>query len=287
MKGYNVLFPMAFHYTGTPILGMAKRIEKKDPEILDGLRNIYKVPESKIAEFSEPIKIADYFHQEIRAGMVEMGYSIDWRREFTTIDAAYMKFIEWQVNTLKNQNLIIQGSHPVGWCPNDNNPVSQHDTLGDVEPDFTEYILIKFSFEDFIIPTATLRPETLFGVTNLWVNPGTVYKKVQVDDEKWIVSTECARKLAFLDKKVQEIGEISGSELLGKKVKVPQTDREILIFPATFVKSQTGTGIVMSVPAHAPFDYQALQDLGKRTPMFFRTSKRDFTNFYNQNRRIR
>jgi len=162
MKGYNVLFPMGFHYTGTPILGMAKRIQNQDEEIINGLRNIYKVPESEIAKFVEPVKIADYFHEEIKSGMIEMGYSIDWRREFTTIDPAYKKFIEWQVKNLKSKNLIVQGSHPVGWCPKDQNPVSQHDTLGDVEPDFTEYILVKFAFEDFIIPTATLRPETIF-----------------------------------------------------------------------------------------------------------------------------
>ncbi|MDP3780627.1 MAG: leucine--tRNA ligase [Nitrosopumilaceae archaeon] len=268
MKGYNVLFPMGFHYTGTPILGMAKRVEAGDKEIIDGLKNIYHVPDKDIKTFSEPIKIANYFHEEIKTGMIEMGYSIDWRREFTTIDPVYQKFIEWQINTLKEKNLIIQGSHPVGWCPKDQNPVSQHDTLGDVEPDFTEYILIKFQFEDFIIPTATLRPETLFGVTNLWVNPGTVYKKVKVNGEKWIVSAECANKLEFLDKKIEEIDEIAGSELLGKEAKVPKTNRDIPIFPATFVKSQTGTGIVMSVPAHAPFDYQALKDLAHRTPYF-------------------
>jgi len=268
MKGYNVLFPMGFHYTGTPILGMAKRVEAGDKEIIDGLKNIYHVPDKDIKTFSEPIKIADYFHQEIKTGMIEMGYSIDWRREFTTIDPVYQKFIEWQINTLKEKNLIIQGSHPVGWCPKDQNPVSQHDTLGDVEPDFTEYILIKFQFGDFIIPTATLRPETLFGVTNLWVNPGTVYKKVKVNEEKWIVSAECAKKLEFLDKKIEETGEIIGSELLGKEAKTPKTNRDIPIFPATFVKSQTGTGIVMSVPAHAPFDYQALKDLAHRTPYF-------------------
>ncbi len=162
MQGYNVLFPMGFHYTGTPILGMAKRVESGDKELLDGLRNIYHVPEEDIKTFVEPIKIADYFHEEIKAGMIEMGYSIDWRREFTTIFPAYQKFIEWQINTLKEKNLIIQGSHPVGWCPRDQNPVSQHDTLGDVEPDFTEYILIKFKFGEHIIPTATLRPETIF-----------------------------------------------------------------------------------------------------------------------------
>jgi len=266
MKGYNVLFPMGFHYTGTPILGMAKRVEAGDAEIIDGLKNIYHVPDKAIKTFVEPIKIADYFHEEIKAGMVEMGYSIDWRREFTTIDPAYQKFIEWQINLLKEKNLIIQGSHPVGWCPNDQNPVSQHDTMGDVEPDFTEYILIKFKFDDYTIPTATLRPETLFGVTNLWVNPGTIYKKITVDGEKWIVSEECAKKLEFLDRKVSYDGAIPGSDLIGKEVVLPHRNGKIPMFEASVVQAQTGTGLVMSVPAHAPFDYQALMDLFKKYP---------------------
>ncbi|TBR09180.1 MAG: leucine--tRNA ligase [Candidatus Nitrosotenuis sp.] len=261
MKGYNVLFPMGFHYTGTPILGMAKRVQEGDRELIQNFRELYHVPEDKIKEFVEPVKIADYFHEEIKAGMIEMGYSIDWRREFTTIDPAYQKFIEWQVNTLRKKNLIIQGSHPVGWCPKDQNPVSQHDTLGDVEPDFTEYILIKFVHENYVIPTATLRPETLFGVTNLWVNPDITYKKIKVDGENWIVSAECAHKLEYLDKKVTYEGEIKGAELCGKKVTVPHRKDSVIMLPASFVESHTGTGIVMSVPAHAPFDYQALQDL--------------------------
>ncbi len=267
MKGFNVLFPMGFHYTGTPILGMAKRVEAGDSEIIDGLKNIYKVPEEDIKTFVEPIKIADYFHEEIKSGMIEMGYSIDWRREFTTIDPVYQKFIEWQITKLKEKNLIIQGSHPVGWCPNDQNPVSQHDTMGDVEPGFTEYILIKFKFEDYVIPTATLRPETLFGVTNLWVNPETNYEKITVDGEKWIVSAECAHKLEFLDRKVTHDGKIRGSELVGKEVALPHKNKMIPMLEASFVESATGTGLVMSVPAHAPFDYQALVDFKKNQPL--------------------
>ncbi|MCH6571927.1 MAG: leucine--tRNA ligase, partial [Thaumarchaeota archaeon] len=138
---------------------------------------------------------------------------------------------------------------------------------GDVEPDFTEYILIKFKFDDYIIPTATLRPETLFGVTNLWVNPETNYKKITVDGEKWIVSEECARKLEFLDRKISYDGEISGSDLVGKEVTVPHRNEKILMLEASFVESQTGTGLVMSVPAHAPFDYQALVDFKKNQPL--------------------
>ena len=203
MKGYNVLFPMGFHYTGTPVLGMAKRIQSQEKEILDGLRNVYHVPEEDIKTFVEPIKIADYFHEEIKAGMIEMGYSIDWRREFTTIVPGYQKFIEWQITTLKENGKIIQGSHPVGWCPRDQNPVSQHDTMGDVEPKIDDKNhLVKFKFGEYIFPVTTLRPETIFGITNLWVNPNTTYKKIKADDEKWIVSEECANKIKFFGKEI-------------------------------------------------------------------------------------
>ncbi|MDC8451907.1 MAG: leucine--tRNA ligase [Candidatus Nitrosotalea sp.] len=263
MLGYNVLFPMGFHYTGTPILGMARRVQDNDKKLLETFRTLYKVPEDKIREFVEPVKIADYFHQEIKAGMIEMGYSIDWRREFTTIDPVYSKFIEWQFGKLREKNLIIQGTHPVGWCPKDQNPVSQHDTQGDVEPSFTEYTIIKFRYDKYIIPTATLRPETIFGVTNIWVNPEFVYEIIQVDNEEWIVTSECARKLEFHNKTIKRLDKIVGKDLVGKKVQVPERNDQVLILPASFVKSENGTGIVMSVPAHAPFDYQALEDLKK------------------------
>ncbi|MGI0074724.1 MAG: leucine--tRNA ligase, partial [Nitrosotalea sp.] len=268
MLGYNVLFPMGFHYTGTPILGMARRVQDNDLKLLETFRTLYRVPDDKIKEFTEPVKIADYFHQEIKTGMIEMGYSIDWRREFTTIDPVYSKFIEWQFGKLKEKNLIIQGTHPVGWCPKDQNPVSQHDTQGDVEPSFTEYTIIKFRYDKYIIPTATLRPETIFGVTNIWINPEFMYEIVQVDNETWIVTSECARKLEFHNKTITRLDKILGKELVGKKVQVPERDEQILILPASFVKSENGTGIVMSVPAHAPFDYQALEDLKKESTKY-------------------
>ena len=263
MQGYNVLFPMGFHYTGTPVLGMAKRIQSQEKEILNGLRNIYHVPEEDIKTFVEPIKIADYFHEEIKSGMIEMGYSIDWRREFTTIVPGYQKFIEWQITTLKENGRIIQGSHPVGWCPRDQNPVSQHDTMGDVEPKIDDKnYLVKFKLDDdYVFPITTLRPETIFGITNLWVNPNTIYKKIKADDEKWIVSEECARKLEFFEKEILVEGDIQGSELVGRHAIALHNGKQIPILEADFVEPGMGTGLVMSVPAHAPKDYQALMDL--------------------------
>ncbi|MCA9827118.1 MAG: leucine--tRNA ligase [Nitrosopumilus sp.] len=269
MQGYNVLFPMGFHYTGTPVLGMAKRIQAGEKEILDGLRNVYHVPEEDIKTFVEPIKIADYFHEEIKSGMIEMGYSIDWRREFTTIVPGYQKFIEWQITNLKENGRIIQGSHPVGWCPRDQNPVSQHDTMGDVEPKIDDKnYLVKFKLDDFIFPITTLRPETIFGITNLWANPNTVYKKIKADNEKWIVSEECAKKLEFFEKEISIEGDIAGSDLIGKYATALHNGAKIPVLEADFVEPGIGTGLVMSVPAHAPKDYQALMDLkGKGNEM--------------------
>ncbi len=266
LKGFNVLFPMGFHYTGTPILGMSKRVQSGDVEIIDNFKNIYLIDDNTINSFSNPLNIAKYFHNEIRLGMVEMGYSIDWRREFTTIDPLYKKFISWQFRTLKGLGVIEQGSHPVGWCPNDENPVSQHDTLGDIEPSFTEYILIKFklSDEDLFLPVATLRPETIFGATNLWVNPDETYHKVLVNNnETWLLSESATKKLMFQNFNTKVISDIKGYSMVERHVNNPITDSMIPILPASFVTAGEGSGIVMSVPAHAPFDFQALIDIKK------------------------
>ena len=264
MNNYNVLFPMGFHYTGTPIVSMSQRIKSNDLELIETFQQIYKIPSEKISSFKEPKRIASFFHEEIKQGMNEMGYSIDWRREFTTIDNGYSKFISWQFRNLKKKGLIVQGSHPVGWCPRDQNPVSQHDTVGDIEPELIEYVLVKFKFEEqYVIPTATLRPETIFGVTNLWINPDIKYVIAQVNKEKWIITKEAARKLEFLNASVSIISEIEGSDLIGKSV-FDETRRQLVpMFPASFVDPNNGTGIVMSVPAHSPYDYQALVDLKK------------------------
>jgi leucyl-tRNA synthetase len=178
----------------------------------------------------------------------------------------YSKFISWQFRTLQKKGLIVQGSHPVGWCPRDQNPVSQHDTIGDVEPDFNEYTVIKFRSGtrdgDFVVlPAATLRPETLFGVTNIWVNPKIDYVQAQVDGQRWIISKEAARKLEFLNHKVEIIKTVKGSEMIGCNATNPLNNRSVPVYPANFVEADSGTGIVMSVPAHAPYDYQALEAL--------------------------
>jgi len=267
MRGYNVLFPMAFHYTGTPVLAMTKRLKEGDKDLIETFLNVWKIPEEDLPKLEEPLGMADYFHRELKEGMKRMGFSIDWRREFTTIDPYYHKFIEWQFHRLRRGGFITQGSHPVGWCPGCGNPVGQHDTKGDVEPEIEEFTLIKFEHEGRILPAATLRPETVFGVTNMWLNPEAEYVYAEVDGEPWIVSQRSVEKLRLLGRKVDVEEVFKGGQLIGKKTRNPVTGSDMLILPASFVDPGNATGVVMSVPGHAPYDYVALENLKRDTSL--------------------
>ncbi|RDD53230.1 MAG: leucine--tRNA ligase [Candidatus Korarchaeota archaeon NZ13-K] len=264
MQGYNVLLPMAFHYTGTPILAMSKRLREGDAELMNLFLEVYGIPKNVLKELEDPLKMARYFHEEIKRGMKLMGYSIDWRREFTTVDPAYNRFISWQFRKLHEKGYLTKGRHPVGWCPRCDNAVGQHDTLGDVEPEIAEVVLIKFEGDSIILPTATYRPETVFGVTNIWVNPELDYLIIEVDRERWVVSEEAFQKLRFQGFNAREVGRVKGRELIGRYFRNPATGGEVPALPADFVRADYGTGIVMSVPGHAPYDFLALRDLMKR-----------------------
>ncbi|MCS7118531.1 MAG: leucine--tRNA ligase [Archaeoglobaceae archaeon] len=263
MKGYNVLFPLGFHVTGTPIIGLAELIAKKDQRTIGVYTEFHNVPLNDLLQLTNPQKIVEYFAREALNALKKIGYSIDWRRVFTTTDEAYRRFIEWQFWRLKDLGLIEKGSHPVRYCPNDQNPVEDHDLLIGDEASIVEFTVIKFKLEDsdLIFPCATLRPETIFGVTNIWLKP-VRYVVANVEGEKWIISKEAFEKLEFMDKKAKFIEEVESSDFFGKKVVIPLVDRKVPILPAEFVDTDNATGVVMSVPAHAPYDYVALKDLG-------------------------
>jgi leucyl-tRNA synthetase len=273
MRGDNVLFPMAFHATGTPIVGLSELIAHKDPLIWGVYTKLHGIPEDELSELNTPEKIVLYFRRQAKAAMQSIGYSIDWRREFTTTDPAYSKFIEWQYGILRCLDYVVKGSHPVRWCPHDRNPVEDHDILKGEDATIMDFSLIKFRMHgptgdktgdatgDMILPCATLRPETVYGVVNLWLNPDVTYVRAKVNGETWIVSREAYEKLTFTDRQVASGPEVSGKELIGKTVTNPLTGTEVLVLPAAFVDPDNGSGIVMSVPAHAPYDYLALKDL--------------------------
>ncbi|MFB6110802.1 MAG: leucine--tRNA ligase [Halodesulfurarchaeum sp.] len=261
LQGDNVLFPIGWHVTGTPIIGAVNRLQKGEEEQLSVLRDTYGVPEAELSELETPMGYARYFIENYyKKNMRSLGLSIDWRREFTTNDERYSKFITWQYRTLRDRDRLEKGLHPVKYCTEEQNPVTTHDILEGEEAEFQEYTLIKFGFGGATIPMATLRPETVRGVTNAYVEPDGAYVEADVDGEDWIVSDEAAEKLRLQQRDVTVNREFAGEELVGEQVRNPVTGESVPILPASFVDTDNATGVVMSVPGHSPDDWVALQE---------------------------
>ncbi|MEM4367044.1 MAG: leucine--tRNA ligase [Candidatus Anstonellales archaeon] len=259
-KGYNVLFPMGFHVTGTPILAMAKRVKEKDHELLRIFKDIFGIEEALFPKLTDPKKLVKYFSKEIEKGMHEIGYSIDWRRKFYTSDKRFNRFIEWQFRKLAEKGYLKKGKYPLAYCPKDRNVLSAHDTKGDVDPELEEVVLISFETKQGALLASTYRPETIYGVTNLWVKEAEDYAVVEVNGKKYIVAEKAVKNLEG-QLEVKVVGKVSGKELVEQEFRSP-LGNIVRAFSAPFVDPEWGTGAVMSVPAHAPYDYAALKEAG-------------------------
>ncbi|MFP4530345.1 MAG: leucine--tRNA ligase [Halodesulfurarchaeum sp.] len=261
LQGDNVLFPIGWHVTGTPIVGAVNRLQKGEEEQLSVLRDTYGVPEDELSDLETPMGYARYFiENHYKQNMQSLGLSIDWRREFTTNDERYSKFITWQYETLRDRGRLEKGLHPVKYCTEEENPVTTHDLLEGEEAEFQEYTLIKFDHGGVTIPMATLRPETVRGVTNAFILPEGRYVEATVDGEDWIVSVPAVEKLELQQREITVEREFDGEELVGETVENPVTGEDVLILPASFVDPENATGVVMSVPGHSPDDWVALEE---------------------------
>lgn len=277
MRGYNVLFPFAFHCTGTPIVAAADRIKKKEEGQIKILRDM-GIPDSDISQFSDPLYWTEFFPKESRKDLDRLGIAVDWRRSFitTSLNPFYSKFIDWQFNRLKQEGLVKTGEYPVIWCPNDNAPTGDHARLKGEGERPQEFTLLKFrlSTDDYrkkygyhgFLLAATLRPETVFGQTNLWVDPDYDYTMVEYtpadgEQEIWILSQPAVTKLQEQKKDLKPIGTIKGTDLIGQYTLAPAILREIPVLPSHFCDPDMGTGLVTSVPSDAPDDWIGLADL--------------------------
>ncbi len=264
MHGYNVLFPVGTHASGNVAYSFAKKVERGDPEFIDGLR-ANGCPEGEIERLKEPMEVVRFFNNVyIDEYWKKFGFLMDLRRFTTTVNPDYNRFIEWQFRKLREKNLLVQKPYYATFCVNCG-PIavdaSQTDISKGGNAEQQEFTLLKFKFGDEFIIAATLRPETVYGQTNLWIDPKVTYVKAEVNDETWIVSRECAEKLKYQKDRVEITGEITGRELIGKYCTAPEINRELIILPSKFCDPKIGTGIVTSVPSDAPYDWMGLVDL--------------------------
>ncbi len=285
LQGFNTLAPVGFHATGNRAIVMTKRIREKDKKTLDTLKNLYKLKQSEIKQLENPEKFVLFFKDRGTETLKQGGFSIDWRRQFvsTTANPHFCKFIEWQFRTLKKKGYVVKGSHPVIYCPACESPITQADRdLGEdaIVQTFT-VCKCKIDNSDLILPAATLRPDTVFAWTNMFLNPDAEYVIADVDGERWILGKEAAKKIKPQRKSFIIIDDILPEELIGKTFSNPITgEKGLLILPGDFVDASHSTGVVVSEPSDAPDDHIALEDLKKNEAYLkrYNLSKQDIEN---------
>lgn len=263
MCGYNVFFPVGTHASGNVTIGFANKVKRNDEKWINYLIN-NGCPKEKIKELTTPEKIIEYFNEEYISAWKRFGFSANWDAFTCTAFKDYQKFIEWQFKKLKDLGLLVQKSYYATACVNCG-PVavdpSQTDLSKGGNAEIIEYYTINFRLGEDILPAATLRPETVFGVVNMWVNPEVEYVRAKIGSKTYILSPQAAEKLKYQEEPVEILDKIQGKNLIGKYCENPITKNKIIILPAKFVDPNVGTGVVMSVPAHAPYDYIALRDI--------------------------
>ena len=164
--------------------------------------------------------------------MKRLGASVDWSREYFTMDDRLSVAVKEAFVRLHEQGLIYRGAYIVNWDPSAQTAVSDLEVVHEERQGKLYHIRYELADGTGSIVIATTRPETLLGDTAVAVNP---------TDERY-------------------------TALIGKQVRVPLTgvdggtDREVPILADDWANPEFGTGAVKVTPAHDPNDFA----IGKR-----------------------
>lgn len=114
----------------------------------------------------------------------------------------------------------------------------------------------------------TLRPETMVGQTNCFIQPNATYGAYEmVNGDVFICLERAARNMAYQKMTAEEktwtsLADLPGTELLGLPLKAPMCPHDVVYsLPMMSISAEKATGVVTSVPSDAPDDFAALRDL--------------------------
>jgi valyl-tRNA synthetase len=223
MKGFNTAW-----IPGTDHAGIATQIVVERQLKDQGISRHDMGPTPDIARKNFVSKVWEWKEQSgntITSQMRRMGDSVDWSREYFTMDDKLSKTVTETFVRLYEEGLIYRGKRLVNWDPVLKSAVSDLEVVSEEEDGFLWHILYPFAGGPINglagLTVATTRPETMLGDVAVMVHP---------EDERY-------------------------QHLIGKKVTLPLCNREIPIIADDYVDKAFGTGVVKVTPAHDQNDY--------------------------------
>jgi valyl-tRNA synthetase len=158
--------------------------------------------------------------------MKRLGASVDWQREYFTMDDHLSVAVREAFVRLYEQGLIYRGAYIVNWCPRCQTAISDLEVVYDEHKGHLweiRYPVIDAHGKDTgeFLTVATTRPETMLGDGAVAIHP---------EDERYL-------------------------HLHGKRLRLPLMNREIPVILDEWVSREFGTGAVKVTPAHDPNDF--------------------------------
>lgn len=158
--------------------------------------------------------------------MKRLGASVDWQREYFTMDERLSVAVREAFVTLHEQGLIYRGAYIVNWCPRCQTAISDLEVVYDEHKGHLweiRYPVVDANGAETgeFLTIATTRPETMLGDVAVAIHP---------EDERYL-------------------------HLHGKSLKLPLVGRVIPIITDDWVSREFGTGAVKVTPAHDPNDF--------------------------------
>ncbi len=160
--------------------------------------------------------------------MRRLGDSVDWSREYFTMDDKLSATVTETFVRLFDEGLIYRGQRLVSWDPQLKSAVSDLEVESEEEDGFLWHIAYPLEDGSGQLVVATTRPETMLGDVAVMVHP---------DDERYIA-------------------------MVGKHVRLPLVDKLIPVIADAYVDREFGTGVVKVTPAHDANDYAVGQRHG-------------------------
>ncbi len=158
---------------------------------------------------------------QITRQLRRMGTSLDWSDERFTMDEGLSHAVREVFVRLYDDGLIYRGKRLVNWDPVLHTAVADLEVQSQEENGFLWHLRYPFVEGDGAVIVATTRPETMLGDTAIAVHP---------KDERY-------------------------QTLIGKKVKLPLTERTLPVIADEYVDPEFGSGCVKITPAHDFNDY--------------------------------
>lgn len=259
MRGFKVQRRFGWDTHGLPIeLLVEKKLELSGPtEIKEyGYGNFNEVCRENVLTYTE----------EWRQIINRLGRWVDFDNDYKTMDLSFMESVWWVFSQLWNKNLVSQEFKVMPYSCRLSTSLSNFEASLNYQDVQAPTLVVGFvdalNQDVYLIWTTT--PWTLPANLAIGINPDIKYVKVKLpnDSKTYVVAESC---LTLLGKGSVVLEKLLGSELIGRKY-LPLfpyfSDKEnaFQLLAASFVKDESGTGLVHLAPDFGEDDFQTCKE---------------------------